>query len=135
VLAGLPKPGEAGTLLSTFISLPLNNASFSATRFPVAHHGFARGILDFSSVQANALPHSFLVRRARLPQILLRQERILVAPQQELYELARAYVAQQRDFGNLEGQIVRTLDDAYLALDLKQPDFRSVLTATDYLSQ
>jgi hypothetical protein len=56
----------------------------------VAHHGFTRGILDFSSVQANALPHSFLVKRARLPQILLRQERILVAPQQELYELARA---------------------------------------------
>jgi hypothetical protein len=101
----------------------------------VAHHGFARGILDFSSVQANALPHSFLVRRARLPQILLRQERIIVAPQQELYEMARAYAAQQRDFGNLEGQIVRTLDDAYLALDLKQPDFRPVLTATDYLSQ
>jgi hypothetical protein len=101
----------------------------------VAHHGFARGILDFSSVQANALPHSFLMRRARLPQILLRQERIIVAPQQELHELARAYVAQQRDFGNLEGQIVRTLDDAYLALDLKQPDFRPLLTATDYLSQ
>jgi hypothetical protein len=54
-----------------------------------------------------------------------------VAPRQELYELARAYVAQQRDFGNLEGQIVRTLDDAYLALDLKQPGFRPVLTATD----
>jgi hypothetical protein len=36
VLAGLPKPGEAGPLLSTFISLPLNNASFSATRFPLA---------------------------------------------------------------------------------------------------
>jgi hypothetical protein len=101
----------------------------------VAHHGFARGILDFSSVHANALPRSFLVWRARLPLILLDQERVIVAPQQELHELARAYVAQQRDFGNLEGQIVRTLDDAYLALDLKQPDFRPVLTATDYLSR
>ena len=58
-----------------------------------------------------------------------------MAPRQELYELARAYVAQQRDFGNLEGRIVRTLDDAYLALDLKQPNFFPVLTATDYLSQ
>jgi hypothetical protein len=57
-----------------------------------------------------------------------------VTPQQELYELARAYVAQQRDFGNLEGQIVRTLDDAYLALDLEQPDFRPVLTVIDNLN-
>jgi hypothetical protein len=101
----------------------------------VSRHGLARGILDFSSVQANVLPRTFLVWRARLPLILLGQDRVIVAPQQELYELARAYVAQQRDFGNLEGQIVRTLDDAYLALDLKQPDFRPVLTATEYLSQ
>jgi hypothetical protein len=26
----------------------------------------------------------------------------------------------------VEPQVVRTLDDAYLALDLKQPDFRPV---------
>jgi hypothetical protein len=92
----------------------------------VARHGLARGILDFSSVQANAVPRSFLIWRARLPQILLGQERIIVAPQQEIYELACAYAAQQRDFGNIQGQIVRTLGDAYLALDLKQTDFRPV---------
>ena len=101
----------------------------------VSRHGFVRGIFDFSSVQANAVPQSFLVRRARLPQILLGQERIIVAPQQEIYGLACAYAAQQRDFGNVEAQVVRTLDDAYLALDLKQPDFRPVLIATDYLAQ
>ena len=101
----------------------------------VSRYGLARGILDFSSVQANAVPQSFLVWRARLPQILLGQERIIVAPQQEIYDLARVYAAQQRDFGNIEGQIVRTLADAYLALDLRQADFRPVLTATDYLSK
>ena len=101
----------------------------------VSRHGFARGIFDFSSVQANAVPRSFLVWRARLPQILLGQERVIVAPQQEIYEPACAYAAQQRDFGNMQGQIVRTLADAYLALDLRQADFRPVLTATDYLSK
>ena len=55
----------------------------------VSRHGFARGIFDFSSVQANAVPRSFLAWRARLPQILLGQERVIVAPQQEIYELAR----------------------------------------------
>jgi hypothetical protein len=101
----------------------------------VSRHGSAPGIVDFSSIEANAVPQSFFVWRARLPQILLGQERIIVAPQQEIYELACAYAAQQRDFGNVEPQVVRTLGDAYLALDLKQPDFRPVLTATDYLSQ
>ena len=101
----------------------------------VSRHGFAPGIVDLSSIEANAVPQSFFKWRARLPQILLGQERIIVAPQQEIHELARAYAAQQRDSGNVEPQVVRTLDDAYLALDLKQPDFRPVLTATDYLSQ
>ena len=64
--------------------------------------------------------------RARLPQILLGQERVIVAPQQEIYELACAYAAQQRDFGNVVGQIVRALDDAYRMLDLEQADFRPV---------
>jgi hypothetical protein len=74
----------------------------------------------------NAVPRSFLMWRARLPQILVGQERIIVAPQQETYELACAYAAQQRDFGNIQGQIVRVLGDAYLAFDLKQTDFRPV---------
>jgi hypothetical protein len=92
----------------------------------VSRHGLARVIFDFSLVQANAVPQSFLVWRARLPQILLGQERIFVAPQQEIYELACAYAAQQRDFGNIPGQIVRALSEAYLAFDLKQTDFRPV---------
>jgi hypothetical protein len=61
-----------------------------------------------------------------LPQILLGQERIIVAPQQEIYELACAYAVQQRDFGNVEPQVVRTLGDAYRILDLHQADFRPV---------
>ena len=83
----------------------------------LSRHGFARGIFDFTSVQANAVRQSFLVWRARLPQILLGQERVIVAPQQEIYELACAYAAQQRDFGRVEGQVVRALGDAYRMLD------------------
>jgi len=92
----------------------------------VSRRGLARGILDFSSIQANAVPQSFLAWRARLPQILLGQERIIVAPQQEIYELACIYASQQRDFGNLEGRIVRALGDAYHLLDIEQSNFRPV---------
>jgi hypothetical protein len=66
------------------------------------------------------------VWRARLPQILLGQRRIIVAPQQEIYELACAYAAQQRDFGNVEGQVARALADAYRMLCLEQANFRPV---------
>ena len=90
----------------------------------VSRRGLARGILDFSSIQANAVPQSFLAWRARLPQILLGQERIIVAPQQEIYELACIYASQQRDFGNLKGRIVRALGDAYRLLDIEQSNFR-----------
>jgi len=87
----------------------------------VSRHGFARGIFDFSSVQANAVPRSFLMWRARLPQFLLGQERVIVAPQQDIYELACAYDAQQRDFGNVEGQVVRALGDAYPCSNSSKP--------------
>ena len=92
----------------------------------VSRHGFTPGIVDFSSIEANAVPQSFLAWRARLPQILLGQERIIVAPQQEIYELARIYASLQRDFGNLEGRIARALGDAYRLLDIEQSNFRPV---------
>jgi hypothetical protein len=91
----------------------------------VSRHGFARGIFDFSSIEANAVPRSFFLRRGRLPQILLGQERIIVAPQQEMYELACTYAAQQRDFGTAVPRVVRVLRDAYRLLDLKQADFQA----------
>jgi hypothetical protein len=37
-----------------------------------------------------------------------------------------AYAAQQRDFGNVEGQVMRVLGDAYRMLGLEQADFRPV---------
>ena len=92
----------------------------------VSRHGLAPGIVDFSSIEANAVPQSFFAWRARLPQILLGQARIFVAPQQEIHELTRAFTAQQRDFGNVEPQVVHALADAYRILDLDQVDFRPV---------
>jgi hypothetical protein len=79
--------------------------------------------LTFSDPPDLAVPQSFLVWRARLPQILLGQERVIVASQQELYELACTYAAQQRDFGNVEGQVVRALGDAYACSNLSKPIF------------
>ena len=118
-----------GVLLAQFTGVlsseDINGLDEALAAF-VSRHGLAPGIVDFSSIEANAVPQSFFAWRARLPQILLGQERILVAPQQEIYELACAYTAQQRDFGNVEPQVVRALADAYRILDLDQVDFRPV---------
>jgi hypothetical protein len=89
----------------------------------VAREGFMRGIFDFSPIEANAVPKSFLVTYARLPQILLAEERVIVAPQQEVYDLACAYAIQQRASGNMEPRVVRDLEDAYRLLGVDEADF------------
>jgi len=95
-------------------------------RRPLAHgKQVARDSFETSIAEGTSASRIF-VRRGRLPQILLGQERIIVAPQQEMYELACAYAAQQRDFGNVEPQVVRAIWDAYRMLDLEQSDFRPV---------
>jgi len=77
-------------------------------------------------VKANAAPQTFLTWHGRLPQILLGQERVIVAPQQWPYESACAFAAQQRDFGNVEPQVVRSLGDASHLLRVERPDFQPV---------
>jgi hypothetical protein len=89
----------------------------------IAREGFVRGVFDFSAIEASAVPQSFLVAYARLPQVLLAQERVIVAPQQDVYELARAYAIQQRDFGNMEPKVVRALEDAYRLLGVDEAGF------------
>jgi hypothetical protein len=93
----------------------------------VAWDGPMHGLLlDYTSVEAVAVPHSFIAYRARLPQISSGYERVMVAPNPELYDLAHAYAWQQRDFGNLEPRVVLSLWDAYQLLGLDKPDFQDI---------
>jgi hypothetical protein len=61
-----------------------------------------------------------------LPQILLGQERVIVVPQQEAYDLACAYAVQQRNSGNMEPKVVRDLVDAYRLFGVSEADFAPV---------
>jgi hypothetical protein len=92
----------------------------------VAREGFVPGIFDFSTIEASAVPKSFLVTYARLPQILLAQERIIVAPQPEVYDLACAFAVQQRDSGNMEPKVVRDLEDAYRLFGVNEAGFQTL---------
>jgi len=92
----------------------------------VAEEGPTRGLYDFSGVTAVAVPKTKLFELGRRPQIALDQDRVIVAPQLEINELARLYATLQRDFGNVEPRIVNTLAEAYDLLGLSDPDFERV---------
>ena len=92
----------------------------------VAEEGPVRGLYDFSGVKAVAVPKTKLFELGRRPQIALDQDRVIVAPQLEIHELARLYATLQRDFGNVEPRIVRTIAEAYELLGLRDPDFELV---------
>jgi hypothetical protein len=92
----------------------------------VAWKGPVHCLLDYTSVEAVAVPRSLVVHRACQPQIAPGCERVFVVPTPELYELARIYASVQHDFGNKELHVVHSLEDAYKLLRLEQPNFRPI---------
>jgi len=92
----------------------------------VVRAGPVRGLLDFSGIEGITAPPPFFAVRGQSPQIAPRKRRVIVAPHRELYDLARAFAAQQRELGNVEPRVVTSLRDAYRLLRLKKPKFRPV---------
>jgi len=92
----------------------------------VARHGLMRGIMDFSAVDAIAVPIDRLVRRAHEPPLLPGQARVIVAPGGAAYEMNRVMIAHQLYVRKVEPLLVRTLDEAYRALDMNRPAFEAV---------
>ena len=93
----------------------------------VLMEGPVRSILDFTAVQTVAVPATLLIQRGRQPQIFSGQRSAIVAPQNEVYDLARSYANLQRDFGNFEPLIVQSFDEALRALRLNKPKFQPLL--------
>ncbi len=93
----------------------------------IAWEGPIRGVLlDYTLVEAVAVPQTFIAQRARLPLISTEYERVMVAPTPELYELARTYATLQAEFGIKEPFVTPSLQEAYELLHLEQPNFRSI---------
>jgi hypothetical protein len=105
----------------------------AAKRF-VARHGLMRGLMDFSGVDAVEVPIDRLVRRAHEPPVLPGQIRVIVAPDPLTYELNRVVIAHQLYSRKVEPLLVRSLQDAYDALDLVEPQFEAITSnAADQL--
>ncbi|WP_422000524.1 hypothetical protein [Reyranella sp.] len=90
----------------------------------VAQHGLVRGIMDFTGVQEVEVSMDVIVRRCEGPPLLPGQARVLVAPHDPAYGLNRVIAAHQFYRRGVEPLLVRTLEDAYLALAIENPDFR-----------
>jgi len=66
----------------------------------------------------------------RKPRMNPGQDRVFVAPQQEIREICRDYAQVQRDFGNGEMMVVQTMAEALLLLGLHNPDFQHLWRPT-----
>jgi hypothetical protein len=98
----------------------------AATVGIVAREGYVRSIFDCTDVQTVAIARSRLAERARKPRMNPGQDRVTVAPQQEIYGLFQEYARMQLDFGNGELMLVRTLAEALELLGLSNPDFQPI---------
>lgn len=91
-----------------------------------ARQGPTRGLIDFTSVDALAVPLSKLAERGRQPQIVADRECVMVMPRSACRELGRGFAEQQRSVGSRPPVIVDFIEEAYWILDLVDPVFEPV---------
>jgi hypothetical protein len=94
----------------------------------IAREGiYLRTIFDFTAVEAVAIPRQRLLERGKKLRTNPGQDRIVVAPQQDIYELFRDYAQAQLDIGNGKMMVVQRFDEALRLLGLRDPNFQPLL--------
>ena len=90
----------------------------------VTKEGPSRGLGDFSDVRTVAVPTNVFVTLGNQTSGMSHQQRVLVMPEPELFGLGRLYSTYQRLSGNLEPLVVSSLQEAYDALQMTEPNFQ-----------
>lgn len=108
----------------------LNSLDASVVAF-VKKEGPTRGfVIDCSAVDEFDVPTGEFVRRGqRNNSVVADQDRVYVMPRDDMYGLGRMFGTYQRMVGKREPIIVKTLGEAYSALNLTDPDFQEVTPA------
>jgi len=112
-------------LHGTYVEDDITVRDEAVTRF-VRRHGPARGIMDFTDVEAVDVRIDFVIKRAHEPPRLPGQPRAIVAPHDLVYGFNRVIAAHQLFSRNVEPLMVRTLDEAYRAFNIIDPQFEPV---------
>lgn len=95
-----------------------------AAREFVAVHGNCDGIVDFSAVEKVDIDVAYLRAYGSSPRVMAGARRVLVAPNDEVFGVARLYGLHQSSSYGEEPMVVRDLPAAYDLLGLKDPDFQ-----------
>ena len=106
----------------TFVEADICVRDRAVARF-VARHGLARGIMDYSAVEAIDVPMDYILKRAQAPPVLAGQARVIVAPREPAYSLNRVVAAHQLYSRKVEPLLVGSLEEAYRALAISDPAF------------
>ena len=118
----------SGTYVATDISL----RDKAVGRF-VARNGLARGIMDYTAVEAVDIPIEVVVERSARPPQLPGQARVIVAPREPLWAMNRIFAAHRLFRHGEEPILVRSIEEAYQALSMVDPVFEPV--AADLVSR
>ena len=92
----------------------------------VASEGPVHFLFDFTDVELVAMPDKAIAERGRRPHSSPGYQRVVVAPQPEIFELYRLFNANQALVGSEAPTIVKTLELALIHLGVRKPDFKPV---------
>lgn len=106
------------------LTRPALEAMVQAAREFAGVHGNCDGIVDFSAVEKLEIDVAYLRAYGGSPRVMAGARRILVAPHDEMFGIARLYGLHQSTSQGEEPMVVRSLQAAYDLLDLKDPDFQ-----------
>ena len=96
----------------------------AAAREFVARQGPSRALVDFTNVEVIEIDTAEFIRRGQRAAIMTDQDRVYVMLRPDLFGLGRMFSTYQKIGGNREPLVVRTVAEAYTALDLVDPDFQ-----------
>jgi hypothetical protein len=99
-------------------------AMVQATRDFAAIHGNCTGIVDLSAVEKVDVDIAYLRAFGGSPRVMAGAQRVIVAPKDEVFGVARLYGLHQSGSQGEEPMVVRDLQAAYDLLALKDPDFQ-----------
>ena len=102
-----------------------------ATEVFLKTEGCANFILDFTTIESVAMPDRALAERGRRPHMCPGHQRVVVAPQPEIFGLYRVFAANQSMIGSAAPTIVKTMQQALLHLGVGNPDFKPIARAGD----
>ena len=97
-----------------------------ATKAFIATEGCAHFVFDFTAVDSVAMPDRALAERGKRPHMCPGYQRIIVAPQPEIFGLYRLFGANQSMVGSAAPIIVKTMKHALIHLGVGKPDFKPV---------